>query len=72
MYWLSIVLRLISTIFVFVPFLMINQIRKDLKKLDKEQVIPDEYIEKWKKLLSRMIVFCVIGTILGSVEIIFR
>ncbi len=51
---------------------MINQIRKDLKTLDEDQVIPDEYIEKWKKLLSRMIVFWVIGTIIRLAEIMFR
>lgn len=51
-------------------YLQLNRIKKEIQKLDEDQVIPDELVKKLTKSLYRLIILTILVTILSSIAII--
>lgn len=62
---------IIAIIFIFLAISQLFQFRREFMNLDKEQIIPEQFSDKWERRMSKVIVWSILGTIFGLVSIIF-
>jgi hypothetical protein len=61
------VFAILGLIFFIIGISQAYLLKKVLKNIDKEQVMPDEFADQWEKRLSLGNVFIILGAILGGI-----